>query len=117
MSAGVGSWATIFTTHLSSDSEGYGEMSDRMAALFAGYYGYLGMESVRGDDGVGITVCYWESREAIEAWGLDPEHQEAQREGLARWYDHITLRNARVERFSEYTRPVAGAEGAAQGVE
>ena len=41
MSAGVGSWATIFTTHLSSDSEGYGEMSDRMAALFAGYYGYL----------------------------------------------------------------------------
>ena len=83
----------------------------------AGYDGYLGMESVRGDDGVGITVCYWESREAIEAWGLDPEHQEAQREGLARWYDHITLRIGRVERFSEYTRPVAGAEGAAQGVE
>ena len=51
-------YATIFTTQLSGDLEGYGETSDRMAELVGGYDGYLGMHSARGLDGFGITVCY-----------------------------------------------------------
>ncbi len=105
MSAGVGSWVTIFKSHLMSDDDGYEAMAQRMAALVSGRDGFLGMDSARGDDGVGITLCYWESLEAIEAWGRDPEHREAQRIGLERWYDQTTLRIANVQRSSEYTRP------------
>ena len=38
-------YATIFTTHLSGDLEGYDESADRMAELVGGYDGYLGMHS------------------------------------------------------------------------
>jgi heme-degrading monooxygenase HmoA len=30
--------------------------------------GYLGLESARGPDGVGITVFYWTSEDAIANW-------------------------------------------------
>jgi heme-degrading monooxygenase HmoA len=110
MSAGVGSWATIFKTRQSDDTEGYEDMAVRMAALVDGYDGFLGMDSARGDDGVGITVCYWEAIEAIEAWGRDAQHREAQKIGLERWYDHITMRIAKVEQFSEWDRPDAGSD-------
>ena len=105
MSAGVGSWATIFKTHLTSDSDGYGDMAQKTATLVADQDGFLGMDSARGEDGVGITVCYRESLEAIEAWGRDTQHRVAQRIGLERLYDHFTMRIARVERSSEYNRP------------
>ncbi len=79
-------------------------MAQKTATLVADQDGFLGMDSARGEDGVGITVCYWESLEVIEAWGRDTEHREAQRTGFERWYDHVTMRIARVERSSEYNR-------------
>ena len=54
-------------------------------------------ESARDAEGFGITVSYWESREAIAQWGRHLEHQEAQREGRARFYERFALRIARVE--------------------
>ena len=49
-------YATIFTTRLTEDLEGYDETSDRMAELVSRYDGFLGMQSARGPDGLGITV-------------------------------------------------------------
>jgi len=46
--------------------------------------GYLGVESVRGDDGFGITVSYWSTEEAIRncsktpnTWKLNPSAESA----------------------------------------
>ena len=39
----------------------------RMVALSSQQPGFLGMDSVRGNDGLGITVSYWSSEESTQA--------------------------------------------------
>lgn len=73
-------------------------MGDRMVELAAQQPGFLGVESVRGADGVGITVSYWSSLEAIAAWKANAEHRVAQTSGRKKWYEQFETRIARVER-------------------
>ena len=98
-------YATIFTTRMTSDLDGYDEMADRMAELVNARKGFLGMHSARGDDGLGITVCYWQTEEDITAWRTDLEHQKAQDGGRDRWYAQYTVEVARVDRTIEFRRP------------
>jgi heme-degrading monooxygenase HmoA len=91
-------YAVIFTSLRTAVDEGYGAVADRMVELAAGQPGYLGVESVRGADGVGITVSYWASVEAIAAWRAHAEHRAAQHSGRAKWYEHFEVRIAKVER-------------------
>ncbi|WP_421841547.1 antibiotic biosynthesis monooxygenase family protein [Marinobacter algicola] len=89
-------YAVIFSSHRTEGDNGYGEMAARMAELAAQQPGYLGMESAR--EGLGITVSYWESLEAIRNWKQNAEHQEAQRLGHQQWYSSFRVRIAKVER-------------------
>ncbi|WP_086480593.1 antibiotic biosynthesis monooxygenase family protein [Oceanospirillum sanctuarii] len=89
-------YAVIFTNQRTEGDEGYGAMAERMVELAAEQPGFLGVESVR--DGLGITVSYWESLEAIKHWKQNAEHQEAQRLGHEKWYASFKLRVAKVER-------------------
>lgn len=89
-------YAVIFTSHRTDGDNSYGEMAARMAELAAQQPGYLGMESAR--EGLGITVSYWESLEAIRNWKQNAEHQEAQRLGHQQWYSSFQVRIAKVER-------------------
>lgn len=102
-------WAVIFTNQRNDIDAGYADMGERMMALAPEQAGFLGVDSVRGLDGFGITVSYWQSQEAIAAWKANAEHQLAQREGFARWYSGFELRVARVERAHGWRRP--GSEG------
>lgn len=113
MSAGAGLartpeppyYAVIFTSlRNTSDPEGYAAMAQRMVELGTRYDGFLGVESVRGADGVGITVSYWRDEAAILAWKRDPAHREAQRQGHEQWYDRFEMRVARVERAYGFAR-------------
>jgi heme-degrading monooxygenase HmoA len=90
-------YAVIFSSLRTATDNGYGAMADRMLELAAQQPGYLGVESAR-DDGVGITVSYWASLEAIRAWKANAEHREAQRRGRSEWYSAFRLRVAKVER-------------------
>jgi heme-degrading monooxygenase HmoA len=78
--------------------QGYAAMADRMVELAAQQPGYLGVESVRGADGFGITVSYWQSEADIANWKANAEHREAQAKGWSTWYQHFELRVAKVER-------------------
>jgi heme-degrading monooxygenase HmoA len=78
-----------------------------MAELAAQMPGYLGIESARGADGVGITVSYWESLAAIKAWREQTEHRLAQAMGKERWYQRFTLRICKVEAEREFERKEA----------
>jgi heme-degrading monooxygenase HmoA len=91
-------YAVIFSSHRTSGDNGYGKMSDHMVELAKEQPGYLGVESVRGADGFGITVSYWESEEAIRHWKAHAEHLVAQETGIRHWYEHYDLRIAKVER-------------------
>ena len=98
-------YAVIFTsTRTPDDPDGYGAMADRMVALAATMPGFLGIESARGADGLGITVSYWESEAAIRHWQENAEHRLAQRLGRERWYERFELRVSRVERAYGFTK-------------
>ena len=89
-------YAVVFTSRRAAEHEGYAEMADRMVELANGQPGFLGMDSVR-EGAIGITVSYWESMNAIRAWGRHIEHREAQRLGRASWYEAYSIRISKVE--------------------
>lgn len=97
-------YAVIFTSQRTPVEDGYGDMAERMVALAAEQPGYLGVESTRGADGLGITVSYWRSTEDIAAWRRHAEHRIARDTGRSDWYAHYTLRVAKVERAYAWTR-------------
>lgn len=98
-------YAVIFTsTRADFDNAGYAAMSERMAELAIGQPGFLGMESARENDGVGITVSYWKSLDAIARWREHAEHQVAQSKGRSVWYQEYRLRVCRVERDVHFAR-------------
>jgi heme-degrading monooxygenase HmoA len=91
-------FAVIFTSKRTAVDDGYGAMADRMVDLASRQPGFLGIDSVRGADGFGITVSYWASEAAIRAWKADSEHRLAQTGGNKKWYEHFEVRVAKVER-------------------
>jgi len=91
-------YAVIFTSQRAAGENGYGEMAEKMFALASQQPGFLGAESVRDADGVGITVSYWESLDAIKNWKRNEEHLVAQVKGKAVWYQQYRLRICKVER-------------------
>jgi putative acetyltransferase len=97
-------YAVIFTSQRSEGDRGYGQMAERMVQLAAKQPGFLGIETVRGADGFGITVSYWMSEEAIAAWKAHLEHKPAQEAGQRAWYTDYQLRVAKVERAYDRVR-------------
>ena len=95
-------YAVIFTSQRTPVDQGYGDMAQRMVELAAQQPGYLGVDSARGDDGLGVTVSYWRSTDDIAAWRRHAEHQIARDTGRRDWYAHYTLRIARVERAYDW---------------
>src|SRR5207302_8078561 len=92
-------FAVIFTSiRTSADDAGYGETAERMFELASARPGFLGIESVRATDGVGITVSYWRSLADIDTWREQAEHRLAQTDGKAKWYERFALRVCKVER-------------------
>ena len=89
-------FAVIFSSKLRSGAEGYEKTAERMVELVSARAGFLGMRSFRKDTGEGVTISYWENREAIQAWREDPEHQEAMRRARSEWYESFDLEIAEV---------------------
>ena len=91
-------YAVIFTSRLGQDDTGYEAMGEAMVALAQNQAGYLGIETTRGNEGLGITVSYWKDEDSILAWKNQIKHKLAQKNGIERWYEHYELRVAKVER-------------------
>lgn len=91
-------YAAIFTSERTEGDGGYGVMGDKMVELAAEQPGFLGVESVRDHNGVGITVSYWESLDAIKNWKHNELHKVAQEKGKSKWYKTFGLRVSKVER-------------------
>src|SRR5271170_1056009 len=102
-------YAVIFTSTKRDDAQGYDEMAEAMASLAREQPGFLGYESARGADGLGITVSYWKSEADIRAWKQNADHRVAQEKGKALWYSSYTIRVCRVER--EYGKDQTQSQG------
>ena len=108
-------FAVIFTAQRSlSGDDIYDITADRMVLLARRQPGFLGVESVRGDDGIGITVSYWVDRDAIANWRQQAEHLAAQALGRQEFYNWYRVRVAEVvaERTFIASNIVDAAEGA-----
>lgn len=96
-------YAVVFASdRTADDEEGYQAAAERMEALARAMPGFLGIDTVRGADGHGITVSYWDNEASIRAWQQQAEHRAAQQMGRERWYSRYELRVCRVERAWEF---------------
>jgi heme-degrading monooxygenase HmoA len=91
-------YAVVFTSVRTAIDDGYAETAEKMMALASEQTGFLGVESVRDESGLGITVSYWKDRESILNWKNHAAHQQAQKFGKDKWYRNFKIRVAKVER-------------------
>jgi heme-degrading monooxygenase HmoA len=104
-------YAVIFTsTRQELEGDGYAEAAERMESQARAQPGFLGVESARGADGLGITISYWETLAAAREWGRNPEHVVVQRRGRAKWYRTYSIRICRVEVERRFERMEIAAE-------
>ncbi len=89
-------YAVIFTSVKKEKTEGYKEMAEKMEEMAKIQPGYLGFESAREE--IGISVSYWKDLESIKNWKNNSEHLLAQELGKTKWYEHYSIRIAKVER-------------------
>lgn len=90
-------YAVIFTSQRTDeDREGYAKMAEVMDELAQKQPGFLRTESARNAEGKGITVSYWESLEAIQAWKENSKHLVAQQFGKEKWYTQYNVEICKV---------------------
>lgn len=78
-------YAVIFKAKIASFDEEYSAMAARMRELAIEKYGCI--EFVSCTEGLNeIAVSYWPTKESIQAWKNNLEHQEAQALGKSKWY-------------------------------
>lgn len=98
-------YAVIFTSGLRDDAApGYEEMAEAMVELAQKQPGYLGFESARGEEGLGMTVSYWKDEASIKAWKNLAKHKAAQETGKKNWYQWFHIHVAKVERTYSFKK-------------
>lgn len=101
-----GTIAVIFVAQRTDeDDEGYTLAASAMETLAARQRGYLGMDTVRGAEALGITVSYWMSDAAAKAWRDHPDHKTIREAGRDRWYFEYALHVAEVTRSYDWQKP------------
>ena len=88
-------YAVIFTSFLHDGSTDYAAVANGALELAKQQPGFLGYEGVR--NGMGISVSYWDSLDAIRAWKEHPEHVRQQKQEK-RWFQEARIRVCKVER-------------------
>ena len=87
------------------DADGYANAAAMRDKLAAQQDGYLGIDSVRGADGLGITVSYWADEARAKAWRDHPDHAAMRDAGRNRWYSDYSLHVAQVTRSYDWKKP------------
>jgi len=89
------------------DAAGYREALRDMIEMARLQPGCLGMESVDGEDGEGVTLSYWTDEASIRAWRARDDRGVIREKDRRGWYAHYALQIARVERAYEWSRDKA----------
>lgn len=90
-----GNYAVIFTSMRAEVDEEYYQTFEELMQLAKQVPGFIGIESAR--DGLGITVSYWESMDAINTWRTNSAHVMAKNKGRSEWYKSFTSTITRIE--------------------
>ena len=96
-------YAVIFKARIDKLDTIYNETVKRMQELATSKYGCIDILSVTEGDQE-ITISYWDNKEQITAWKLDPEHIKAQESGRIKWYKSYSVQIVKIER--EYSKSI-----------
>ena len=86
------------------DGDGYARAAAMMNKLATQQEGYVGMDTVRGSDGLGITISYWTDEPSAQAWRDHPEHAAIRDAGRDHWYSDYSLHVAQVTRSYDWKK-------------
>jgi len=67
-------YAVVFTSLRAQVDDGYADTAKAMFELVQSQPGFLAADSVRGADGLGITVAYFTDEPSVRAWKANAEH-------------------------------------------
>ena len=102
----AGTIAVIFVAQRTPhDDAGYQAAASQMAILAAHQPGYVGIDSVRDANGLGVTVSYWSHESAAKDWRDHPLHAEIRNEGRGKWYSRYDLHVAEITRSYDWVKP------------
>ncbi|MGN6474949.1 MAG: antibiotic biosynthesis monooxygenase family protein [Mycobacteriales bacterium] len=101
----AGQIVNVFRSRLTADANpAYGAHADRMSALARTMPGYVDHKGFAAEDGERVTIVTFADRASHDAWRLQADHVEAQRAGIASYYETYSLQVATVERVTCFTR-------------
>lgn len=101
----AGTVAVIFvSTRTNVDDTGYNQAAEAMGELAQQQPGYVGIDSTRGSDGLGITVSYWADEASAKAWRDNAEHAAIREAGRDRWYSWYDLHVATIGRSYDWAK-------------
>ena len=93
------------STRTTNEDELYAEWARRTESAVVtipGYVSHFGFWDAKTRRGV--TVAYFDSEEAVQAWRDHPDHVTARRLGHEHFYEDFSLEVARVERSYDWRR-------------
>ncbi|MCW2816322.1 MAG: antibiotic biosynthesis monooxygenase [Nocardioides sp.] len=110
----VGQVVTVFRNRLRDDGAAraaYGDELAVVAALARTMPGFVETKTFTADDGERATVVTFADEDSHRAWRDHPRHREAQRHGVADYYETYSIAVGTTSYASDLTRP-AGRAGA-----
>ena len=90
-------YAVIFTSIRTIGDNGYEKKGEEIGKEISDQIGFLGAESMRNDQGFGVTISYWKNLESISKWKKNSLHVIAKEKGKKFWYSKYMLRLCKVE--------------------
>ena len=90
-------FTVVFTSQRTDVEQGYNEMNDSRQEDFQKLEGFLGAESLRNDEGFGVTVLYFTDMETIREWPKYQKHLRVKELGKEKWHSGCCVRIGNVE--------------------
>ena len=91
-------YTVIFTSTRTAIDDGYTKLNDELWEDAQKLDGFIGAESMRGENGFGVTVLYFKDMDTIAEWSRYQKHIQAKELGKQKWYKDYRVRIAKVER-------------------
>ena len=95
--------AVIFISQRAqADSKGYVAAAAAMEREARHSPGYLGLHYIRGSNGIGIAISYWQNEHAALAWKAEAARAALRAEDRPEWYDYYEVSVAEICRSCDW---------------
>jgi len=101
----IGQVITVFRSRLREEAAGaYHSHAQRMSELARSMPGYVEHKIFTAADGERVTLVTFADRESHNAWRDHPDHRNAQRAGVAAYYEEYSIAVGTVDAANSWSR-------------